>query len=62
MAGDVVALGTGCAAILPLAGETEVVGALAADMVIAKMDVEQFGVGADGGALLPQAFLAFWGG
>lgn len=39
MAGDVIALGTGRAAVLPPASETEVVGALPADVLVAEMVV-----------------------
>jgi hypothetical protein len=40
MAGDVVSLCASCAAVLPLAGEAEIVGALATDVVVAEMVVE----------------------
>jgi len=40
----VIPLGASCTAILPVAGETKVVGALSADMVIAQVVVEEFGV------------------
>ena len=39
---DMVALGAGGAAVFPGAGETEVVGALATDVVVAEMVVEGF--------------------
>ena len=40
MARNVIALGAGGVAVLPLAGQTEIVGGLAADMVIAQVIVE----------------------
>jgi len=43
--GDVISLRTSCTAILPFASETKVVGALSADVVIAQVVVEKFGVG-----------------
>ena len=45
VAGDVITLRASCTTILPLASETKVVGALPADMVVAEMVVEVFGVG-----------------
>ena len=45
MRGDMVALCTGGTAVLPLAGQTEIVGGLAADMVIAQVIVEVLWVG-----------------
>lgn len=44
VAGDMVALRTGGATIFPLACETEIVGRLPADVVVAKMIVERFRV------------------
>lgn len=44
MGGDVVALGARRAAVLPLAGQTEVVGGLPANVVIAEMEIEKLGV------------------
>ena len=44
VAGDVISLCTSCAAILPLTGETKIVGALSADVVVAEMVIEDFGV------------------
>ena len=44
VAGDVISLRASCAAILPLTSETKVIGALSADMVVAKMVIEDFGV------------------
>lgn len=37
MTSDVIALGTSCSAVLPLASETEIICALASDMVVAEM-------------------------
>lgn len=45
MAGYVVTLCAGGTTVLPLAGETEIVGALATDVVVAEMVVESLGVG-----------------
>ena len=53
MGGDVVALGAGGAAVLPLAGEAEVVGGLAADVVVAEVVVEELWVGEGGVAAEP---------
>ena len=50
-----VALGAGGGAVLPLAGEAEVVRRLAADVVVAEVVVEQLGVGERGGAAEPFA-------
>ena len=55
MACDVVALGAGGAAVLPPAGETEVVGGLSADVVVAEVVVEVLGVGEGVGAPEPFA-------
>ena len=57
MAGDVVTLSAGCAAVLPFAGEAEVVGALAADVVVAEMHVECLWVRGKLGAPLPLAWM-----
>jgi hypothetical protein len=57
MAGDMITLGTGCAAVLPLAGEAEVVGALAANMVIAEMVVEGLWVEKGLSAVAPETFV-----
>ena len=40
-----ISLRASCTAILPLASETKVVGALSANMVVAEVTVEDFGVG-----------------
>ena len=65
MAGNVVTLRTGGAAVLPVAGETEVVCALAADVVVAEMVVEGLWVGEGADAVLPVAAVlgvgAVWG-
>jgi hypothetical protein len=45
MGSDVVTLCAGGAAVLPSAGETEVVGALSADVVVAEMVVERLWIG-----------------
>lgn len=57
MAGDMITLGTGCAAVLPLAGEAEVVGALAANMVIAEMVVEGLWVDKGLSTVVPETFV-----
>ena len=44
MAGDVITFGAGGTAVLPLAGKTKIVCALAADVVVAEVVVEGFGV------------------
>lgn len=44
MASNMISLCAAGAAILPLAGETEIVGALAADVVVAEMVVEHLGI------------------
>lgn len=62
MGGNVVTLGTGRTAALPLAGEAEVVGGLAADVVVAEVDVEQLGVGCRAVAALPETGVALLGG
>ena len=45
--GDMVALSAGRPAILPLAGQAQIAGALPADVIIAEVVVESFGVGED---------------
>jgi len=42
--GDVISLRASCTAVLPLASETKVVSTLSADVVVAEMVVENFGV------------------
>lgn len=49
-----ISLRASCAAILPLASETEVVGALSADVVVAEVVVEHFGVGERLAAVSPE--------
>jgi hypothetical protein len=44
MACDVITLCTRCAAVCPLAGQAEVVCALATDVVVAEMVVQRFWV------------------
>jgi hypothetical protein len=56
--GYVVALCAGGATVLPLAGETEVVCALAADVVVAKMVVEGLRVREILGTLDPQTLVS----
>jgi hypothetical protein len=48
-----VPFGAGCAAVLPGACQTEVVGALAADMVVAEMVIESLWILEGAGARLP---------
>jgi hypothetical protein len=55
VAGDVISLRASCAAVLPLTSETEVVGALSADVVVAEVVVEYFGVGIRLAAVHPKA-------
>jgi hypothetical protein len=45
MAGDMITLCAGRGAVFPLASETEVIGALPADVVVARMIVKGLGVG-----------------
>lgn len=59
---DVVALCAGGVALLPFAGEAEVVCALAADVVVAEMVVEGVGVSEDLVAVLPEAEVPVLGG
>jgi len=54
MAGDVVSLSTGGSAVLPLACETKIVCALAADVVVAEMVVEGLWIRICLGAVLPE--------
>lgn len=51
MGGDMVALGTSRSAVLPLAGQTEVVGGLSANVVIAEMKIEKLCVWSGEGAV-----------
>ena len=55
MACDMVSLGTGRTAVLPLAGETEVAGALPADVIVAEVIVERLGIWEDLRAVDPLA-------
>lgn len=57
MAGDMVPLSAAGATVLPFACETQVVGALAADMVVAEMVVEDLWVGEREGAVLPETLV-----
>lgn len=50
-----VALGAGRAAVFPLARQAEVIRALAADMVVAEMEVKALGVGGHERAVGPLA-------
>jgi hypothetical protein len=43
MTGDMISLRTSCTTVLPLTSETEVVGALSADVCVAEVVVEEFG-------------------
>ncbi len=51
---DVISLGAGGSAILPFASETKIVGALPANMFIAKMIIKSFRVDKGGGAVKPE--------
>lgn len=53
MGSNVISLRTGGLAILPVAGQAEIVGGLATDMVVAEMQVEGVGVVEGGGAVEP---------
>jgi hypothetical protein len=53
MAGDMIALCTCGGAIFPFASEAEVIGALPANVVVAKMIVKRLGVGEGFGAFEP---------
>lgn len=57
---DVISLCTGGAAVLPPAGETEIVGALPADVDAAEVVVEGLGVGEGQRALLPETDVLWW--
>lgn len=57
MAGDVITLSAGCAAILPLASEAEVVCTLATDVVVAQMVVKSFGIREGLRAFHPETFV-----
>lgn len=54
MAGYVITLSTRGAAVLPFASKAEIVGALAADVVVAEMVVKDLWVGKGLGAVLPE--------
>jgi hypothetical protein len=43
MTGDMISLRASCTTVLPLTSETEVVGALSADVCVAEVVVEEFG-------------------
>ena len=58
MTGNVIALSTGGPAVLPLAGQTEVAGALPANVVIAEVIVESLGIWQDLVARYPLAAVA----
>lgn len=58
MRGDVIALSAGSTTVLPFAGEAQIAGALAADVIIAQVVVERFGVGEDLVAVDPLAAMA----
>lgn len=58
MAGDMVTLRTCCAAVLPLAGEAEIVGTLTANVVIAEMVIEGLWVDKGLSTLLPETFVS----
>ena len=60
MGSDVIALSTGSTTILPFAGEAQIAGALAANVVIAEMVVERLWVGEDLFAVDPLAEMAWW--
>ena len=49
-----ISLCASCSAILPLTSETEIIGALSADVVVAEMVVEDFGVEVRLGAVGPK--------
>lgn len=53
--GDVIPFRASRTTIFPFAGETEVVGALSADMVVAQVVIKQFGVGVGLYAVSPKA-------
>ena len=57
MTSNMVPLCTGCPAILPIASQTQVVGALAADMIVAQVAIESFGVGESFLAVDPFTFV-----
>ena len=49
-----ISLRASCTTILPLASETKVVGALSADVVVAEVAVEEFGVGVGFATISPK--------
>lgn len=60
MAGNVVSLCTAGSAVLPLAGETEIVGTLATNVIVAEMVVECFWITKGVRAVLPKTFMDRW--
>ena len=60
MTGNMISLSAAGPAVLPLAGQTEVVGALSADVVITKMVVQILWNGKGLGAVAPEALMS-WG-
>ena len=61
VARDMVALGTRCTAVLPLAGQTKIVGAFAANVVVAEVVVEGLGVDEGLGTIEPLAKVDYRG-
>ena len=54
MTSDMVALCTGCSAVFPLAGKTEIVCALSSDVIVAEMVIECFWIEKGLSAVLPK--------
>ena len=61
MTSDVVALCTGCSAVFPLAGKTEIVCALSSDVIIAEMIIECFWVDEGLSTVLPKTSMRVGG-
>jgi hypothetical protein len=61
MTSNMVALCAGCSAVLPFAGEAEIVCALPANVVVAEMMVESLGVEISSGTVLPETVVGCCG-
>lgn len=58
---NVVTLCAGCSAVLPFAGEAEIVCAFPADVVVAEMMIESLGVEISSRAVLPETVVGCCG-
>ena len=61
MTSNMVAFCAGCSAVLPFAGEAEIVCALPTDMVVAEMMVESLGVEISSRTVLPETVVGCCG-